>query len=49
MSHGDTKRILVHNPQKLSHTLYDSLAPVWAILYLIFIVIFFLTMFKAVM
>ncbi len=49
MSHIDTKKIVIQSPEKLSNTDFDCPAPVWAILYLIFIVIFFFTIFKSIM
>ncbi len=49
MSHTDTKKIVIHSPEKLSHTIFDCPAPVWAILYLVFVVIFFFSIFKSIM
>ncbi len=49
MSHSDTKRIMIDRQGKFSNTFFESPLPVWAILYLIFIVIFFFTIFKSVM
>lgn len=49
MSHIDTKKIVIQSPEKLSNTIFDCPAPLWAILYLIFVVIFFFTIFRSIM
>jgi len=49
MADLDTKKIIIQSHDKVSHSVFDCSAPYLAIVYLIFIVFFFITIFKSIM